>query len=616
MGGWTIPDILKDLNAISLVDEDLVYYHDQMHVFWRKLEDGFTFEWTFAEVYEKHRNIVNEMTKRKIKHIFPINNLDNVPASFVKEKEVENEQQGQIYYVEKILGEEKKVIGYSIEKKMNGFHVGVHKKGDEVKIFSEHKKDLTIAFPTLVENIKKLGNNFIIDGELVPYDPETGKVTGRNALMKYIGAIKSGKKPSDENIKLHVWDILYHNKSITDLSLRERIIELSNLKFNPRVIEIERKLIKRKEDLEKNIKWATGLENSEGAIVKDLNASYHFGDHKSWRKYRKLVPINVSVLKKIPKERNLYNYLVGVPATKKYLNPKHIQDKYLVLGHTFNTKEIFNEGDKITILIEEVWRHETTNGIHYSIHKPRVKGKTNEDLSNIDYLEDIVTSVGVAVTHAILNGQEILIGEELAERIEPKGREEGREIAVKDFPRRMQKNFRDVMEKKAWLPFVMQWHLRGERSIHTDHRFEIPAGYLEGFTYFTPPSLDKPDLLTNGTKNVRGTIKVPQPSEWMKAEGRFKSGAPGTTKKHDAFFTIVAKGNYTIHEVEDHKIVFELKCDKGKVKEFDEKQNPEPYINQFNKKLPDSLKQLNGRYSYHIAHIGEKYIILLDKLLE
>lgn len=54
---------------------------------------------------------------------------------------------------------------FSVEKKMNGFHSTIHKSGSEVRIFSEQKKDLTSAFPTLIEAIKKLsGTDFIIDG--------------------------------------------------------------------------------------------------------------------------------------------------------------------------------------------------------------------------------------------------------------------------------------------------------------------------------------------------------------------------------------------------------------------------------------------------------------------
>ena len=47
---------------------------------------------------------------------------------------------------------------------------------------------------------------------------------------------------------------------------------------------------------------------------------------------------------------------------------------------------------------------------------------------------------------------------------------------------------------------------------------------------------------------------------------------------------------------------------------FDEKKNPEWYVKALNRKTPDNLKNLDGVFSFHIAHIGDKHIILLDRV--
>lgn len=79
---WTIPeDIIKEEDLSKVDDNTLVYYHDQMHIFWKKVEDGFYgagFEWSFEEIYNKHRGSIVEMLKRKIIHLEPINSLDNI----------------------------------------------------------------------------------------------------------------------------------------------------------------------------------------------------------------------------------------------------------------------------------------------------------------------------------------------------------------------------------------------------------------------------------------------------------------------------------------------------------------------------------------------------------
>jgi len=585
MGGWYFPPFFhKGVDPTTLDDSMLVYYHDNLHILWSKLEEGYHFEWTFFEIYKLHYSIVKEMKKRNINHLAPINELDKT----------------------QYFSELQETFSYSVEKKLNGFHATIHKQGNKVKIFSEQKKDLTVAFPTLAEAVKKLSDaDFIIDGELVPYD-DKGNALGRNELMKYTGAVKSGKNPDDKNIKFHVWDITYYNKPIYDLPLAKRIEYLKKLKFNDRAKEIERTKVTDKKALEKAVNWAASLKDSEGAVVKDLNASYSFGENKSWRKYRKLTPLVVSVLKRVPKKRNLYNYLVGVEANKKFLDKRYIQDGKLVLGHTFNTDQVFQVGDKIKILVEEVWRHETKKGVHYSIHKPRVSGPATEKLDDVDKLEDIVTAIGVSVTHTEMENQDVLISEELEERKEPKG--EGKEIEVKDFPERMQEAFRKNIGK--WNDYVMQVHTRG-KTLHYDIRHKV-NNHLEGITLFGRSVTDRLPI-EKQRNNIRSTIKMPQPIEWLKVNFVTHKGAIGATKKWPGVFTIISKGKYTVHKVTDHLIQIEYKSDKGKIDKSSIKWAKEhgiPYASD----LPDDLIDMTGRYSWHIAHIGDKHIILFDKL--
>ena len=531
---------------------------------------------------------------------------------------------GSAYYkIPDVLEEIEDDVEYSIEYKANGFHACIHKSGDKVKIFSEQKKDITDAFPTLIEAIRKLSKeDFIIDGELVLF--EGNKVAGRRGLMKFIGAIQSGKKIDDKNVKLFVWDIIYYNKPILHLPLKQRIEYLHKLKFNNRVIEIPRKFAKGKEEVERAIKWAADLQGSEGAVIKRLDAPYSFDEtSQAWIKFRHLVDIDVVVLERNPKERGLYNYTVGIYLRKKdmkIINPKKVTTfngkNVLILGHTFNTDEKIDVGKIISILVEEVWRHETTNGIHYSIHKPRVAHVTEKKTtSTVDDLESIVQSIGFAV-----------------KKLKSEPKDEGHDIYVRDFPLRMQANFKKIMDNKLWMPFVVQVHTIG-RKAHRDVRFFIPSkdygqvlsydeaeslfekdeleGILEGITLFEPSTIEESNY--DADKHVRGTIKVPEPIDWLFFEGvTHKIGTAGT--HYPGVFTIIAKGIYTVHQVNDHLIHFELKSDKGTV-------NLKP-IEQAKKegapvllKPPKKLINMTGKYSYHIAHIEkDRWIMLWDRI--
>ena len=71
-------EIKKETKPSELTDEQLEIYHDEMHIFWKRIEEGIWFDWTFKDVYFMHKSVVIEMLRRKIHHLYPINRLDNL----------------------------------------------------------------------------------------------------------------------------------------------------------------------------------------------------------------------------------------------------------------------------------------------------------------------------------------------------------------------------------------------------------------------------------------------------------------------------------------------------------------------------------------------------------
>lgn len=79
MAVWNVPgEIEKEIEIKSLSNDQLEFYHDQMHIFWKKIEEGRVFGWTFNETHFMHKSVVIEMLVRNIDHLFPINELDNL----------------------------------------------------------------------------------------------------------------------------------------------------------------------------------------------------------------------------------------------------------------------------------------------------------------------------------------------------------------------------------------------------------------------------------------------------------------------------------------------------------------------------------------------------------
>ena len=526
----------------------------------------------------------------------------------------------------KYMFEGRETQKYAIEKKFNGYRAVLIKRDNSIKIYSDQKKDINKHFNTILGEAEDIASNdFVLDAELVYGEG------GRAEIAKYI---TGNKDLDDSKIKLHVFDVIYYKKDLVNEPWYDRKGILHSLNFTEHIKEVNSIIVNSATEASKAIKFCSDLSGSEGALIKNYEGTYKKGSETAeWIKFRNIDLLSVIVLDVNKKERD-QTYTIGIKAFDK-ANKEHIKGGYLELGDTFITEIKAEKGDNLKISIEEVWKHVYKDGtIRFSIHKPRVLEKTSEQLTEWQALDDLAVSKGEEVieneatpsaTTTGTSGISSVQGKKWKKKIidgpkklqeELKEDEEGREQMVKNFPDRMQRNFEKVRETGEWKDFVIQWHLRGKDSIHTDLRLDT-GELLEGFTLFTPSSMDKEDELTESPENIRGTIKLPQPREWLKVEGGYPAGSPGSTSESSSYFAVIAKGKYKPLMIEDHKIVFELKSEAGNTKEIKPiKEEDKEQVAEFNKKIPDKLKILNGCFSYHIAHIEPRHIILFDKLKE
>ena len=457
---------------------------------------------------------------------------------------------------------------FIIEKKYNGFRALIHRKGNIVKIYSDQARDITAAFPTIVNQAKKLTDaDFILDCELVPY--KGTEPLGRDIAAKYIGAVKSKKKVEDYNIVFFVFDCLYYNKDITGLPLYERKKTLHSLNFTDNIREAGTVVVDDRESALKAIKMFKDMKGSEGAVIKEYDGKYYPAEEsKAWIKYRVLLELKVVVLKVNElKGTTAQNYAVGIYLSKE--EAEKINSKYIVLfrgkpvhilGNTFNTKKRAAEGDIIGIQVEEVWRHKHKDGtVHYSLHKPHVIGKMEfSKSSKISDLDAMVVSRGVEVEMRYLP-------EETPEAKKATGEGGTRSAKAEKF---WAENWHKQYPKSGSGGFVYQHHWRGlnkdetklsdeelmntDHSVHGDLRFEIDSNRLFGFTVFLGETKDNRNLeqkdklieyskAKNPQKKLQGAWKLEQPHQWMNVgkktpyvSGPGESGA--TTERYAKFF--------------------------------------------------------------------------------
>lgn len=115
------------------------------------------------------------------------------------------------------------------EDKLDGIRAQVHKRGDRVALYTRTMDRADEAFPEVVEAMKGLPGDFLLDGEVVPF--AGGAVSPFAHLQRRLGR----KAPSAEHLQrypvtLVAFDLLYRDGDLLmDLPLRERRARLAEL---------------------------------------------------------------------------------------------------------------------------------------------------------------------------------------------------------------------------------------------------------------------------------------------------------------------------------------------------------------------------------------------------
>ena len=114
---------------------------------------------------------------------------------------------------------------FLIEYKYDGARVQIHKKGDEVRIFSRRFNDVSESMPELIQIVKEKisSNTAILDGEVIAVD-DKGNPYPFQVVMKRFGRSRDVETTSKEvQLKLILFDVLLvDDQMIVDKYLIER----------------------------------------------------------------------------------------------------------------------------------------------------------------------------------------------------------------------------------------------------------------------------------------------------------------------------------------------------------------------------------------------------------
>lgn len=170
----------------------------------------------------------------------------------------------------------------ALEYKYDGFRMIMTKKGKDIHLFTRKLEDVTNQFPDVVSALKDnvKGESYILDGEVVGFDPKTKKYRPFEAISQRI----KRKYDIDRLIKelpveINIFDVLYFNgKSWVKNQFKERrklveeIVGIKEMKIKPAV-----QIITGDENEAEAFYEGALRVGEEGIMIKKLDAPYQQG---------------------------------------------------------------------------------------------------------------------------------------------------------------------------------------------------------------------------------------------------------------------------------------------------------------------------------------------------
>ena len=180
----------------------------------------------------------------------------------------------------------------SVEWKLDGIRVQVHRDGEQVRVFTRSLDDITARVPELVEVARSLPvGSVVLDGEALALRqdgrPQPFQVTASRA------ATRTSPARPDASVRLTPWffDVLHlDGEDLLGAPLHERVDALA------RAVP-ERWRVPRALDGFADFAAAALAAGHEGVVVKDLDAPYDAGRRGgSWRKVKPVHTFDLVVL--------------------------------------------------------------------------------------------------------------------------------------------------------------------------------------------------------------------------------------------------------------------------------------------------------------------------------
>jgi DNA ligase-1 len=252
----------------------------------------------------------------------------------------------------------------SLEYKLDGARIQIHKKGSKVMVYSRRLSDVTESLPDIVGLIKKhvQAQDAIIDGEVVAIGGAERPLPFQDLMRRFRRVKKVGEMVKSLPLKLYIFDILYLNgRNLMDLVYVERRDVL--LKTCKDLVVKQKIVINQLEAdkfLEKAIK-----SGHEGFVAKKLDSRYSPGVRgKGWFKIKQVENLDLVIVAADWGYGRRTGWLSNYHLAVRSEDP----GEFLVIGKTFKGLT----DDEFRVLTKRLLEIKNSENLHTVYVKPKI----------------------------------------------------------------------------------------------------------------------------------------------------------------------------------------------------------------------------------------------------
>jgi DNA ligase-1 len=184
----------------------------------------------------------------------------------------------------------------SVEWKLDGARVQVHRKGDEVRVFTRNLNDVTARLPLVVAATRSLPvESVVLDGEAIGFADDGRPRIFQDTMSRFgsdVAALEKAGAAAD--LRPFFFDVLHvDGEDLLDRPLGERLDVLERIAAGWRLPAIST------DDAAQAEEFADGAlaAGHEGVMVKALDSTYEAGRRGgSWRKVKPVKTLDLVVL--------------------------------------------------------------------------------------------------------------------------------------------------------------------------------------------------------------------------------------------------------------------------------------------------------------------------------